>query len=96
MDSYIQLGSDGKVIAYVGPDAIRLVKAKLLKVSLGMYPCGIIPTRGMTITKALRAATSYTGVKYKRTEWRKAQEDLQIWIATMSAALPVLEHGEKL
>jgi hypothetical protein len=88
-DSYIVLGKDGKISAYVGPDATNLVRAKLLKISLGMYAVGLIPTRGMTITKALKMATSYTGKPYKHSQWQKAQADLEVWIREMQAALPV-------
>lgn len=94
-DSYIVCDKAGKISAYVGLDATRLVRAKLLRVSLGMYQYGIIPTRGMTITKALKMATSYTGKPYKRTQWQEAQADLAIWISTMNSALPVVLQGEK-
>lgn len=88
-DSYIITDINGKVLAYVGPDATALVKAKLLKVSLGVYQFGIIPTKGMTLTKALAIVTTYTGKRYKRSEWEKAQQDLEVWIKTMHVALPI-------
>jgi len=33
-------------------------------------------------------ATTYTGVKYKRTEWEKAVSDLKVWLETMKSTIP--------
>jgi hypothetical protein len=38
--------------------------------------------------------TKYTGKKYKRTQHEQARADLQVWIETMKAALPVIGGDE--
>lgn len=87
-DSSITISSGSTTFA--GPDATNLFRAKMLAGSLGLYAkCGMIPTRGVTITKMLAIASTYTGKKYKRGEAAKAQADVQVWADTMLAGLPI-------
>lgn len=89
-ESYIKTGVGGTMFA--GPDATQLFRAVVVKHGLKMAKAGIRATRGFTITRGLQMVTGYTGKKYKRTEVDRALRDLEIWIATMRAALPVIEE----
>lgn len=87
-DSYIHVGKGGTSI--VGPDATNLYRAIVLRSSIKLYAAtGMIPTRGVTITKMLAMAGQYTGKKYKRGQYAEAQADLNVWIETMKSALPI-------
>lgn len=90
----MQVGPDGGTM-FVGPDAISLYRAITLRAALRMYAqCGMLPTRGMTPTKMLQAAAEYTGKAYGRGNVNKCQaavKDLDVWIAAMRAAIPVLD-----
>jgi hypothetical protein len=89
-ESYIETGPGGT--AFVGPDAIRLHRAIYLANSIALHGrCGMIPTRGMTITKMFKIATSITGQTYRRGQHARAIADLRTWIAVMQAALPIEE-----
>lgn len=94
-DSYIKHHAGGGT-SIVGPDAMALFRAVSLKSSLQLYQkTGLIPTRGVTLTVMLKLAGQYSGKTYKRTEIDKAKADLQKWIDTMKAALPIEHEGEK-
>lgn len=89
--SYIEHGKGGTAI--VGPDATMLFAAVALRSSINLYmKTGIIPTRGVTITKMLALAKQYTGKVYKAKDKEQAIADLDVWIATMKAAMPVVEQ----
>lgn len=90
-ESYIKPFGNGGV-ALVGEDATRLFQAASIKTALGLLARGIQPTRGYTLTKGLAAATAITGKQYKRTEVEQARADLDAWIVTMRAALPVIKE----
>lgn len=79
----------GGTTTFSGLDAVHLFRAAVLKSGLGLLSKGIRPTQGLSLTKALKMASGYTGKKYKRGEAERARADLQIWIDTMKAALPV-------
>lgn len=91
----MKIGPDGGTF-FAGPDAIALYRAITIRAALRMYAqCGMLPTRGMTPTKMLRAAGEYTGQYYGRVNVNKCQKaikDLDEWIAAMRAALPVYDH----
>lgn len=92
MDSELHIDKTGKVSAYIGPDATQLFRAKATKMAILLHQkTGMVPTRGVTITKLYAIAGQYTGKKYKRGEHAKAISDLSIWINTMVTALPVVE-----
>ena len=72
--------SNGKVTSYDGPDAVNYFRARMIYSSIGLHrKCGMMPTRGVTITKLFAMATTYTGIKYKRGEHAKAEYDLLAW-----------------
>lgn len=77
---------------YTG-DAIPLFQAVTLKGALKLYAkCGMIPTRGMTITKMLKLASSITGKPYKRGDAMKAHDDMSTWIDAARTAMPVIDE----
>jgi hypothetical protein len=64
----------------------------MIKVSIKLWmKTGMMPTRGVTITKLLKMAEQYTGRKYKKSEAAYAVEDLHNWVTTMVSALPIEE-----
>jgi hypothetical protein len=90
--SEVRVGPQG-VTAYVGPDATLLVSAMMLRTGIKMYrTCGMIPTRGMTITKMLERATVFSGKKYTRAKMDQAIADLTTWIEAMKSAIPIVER----
>lgn len=91
--SYISVRS-GEVVSYVGPDATALYQAIILKGSLNLWiGTGMRPTRHATPLLMLGIAARITGKKYKtsRKGARKAVVDLEIWIAAMKTAIPVVD-----
>jgi hypothetical protein len=87
-DSKIVIGKSSTT--FVGRDATQLVRAAALEACLRLYAkTGIIPTRGLTISKMLVAAAQYTGKKYRRGSANVAAADLKVWVETMKSALPV-------
>jgi len=85
----------GIATAYIGHDATQLFRVKMLRSSINLHmKTGMIPTRGVTITKMFKMATTYTGQTYKRGEHSRAIADLEVWISTMMSALPI-EHADK-
>lgn len=90
-DSYIGT-NDGKCTTFVGDDAVNYVRAEVLASSLKLYATAkILPTRGVTASGMLKLATGYTKKLYKRGEYVKAAEDVQLWAREMKAALPKIE-----
>lgn len=71
------------VITNPDPDMMQLIT---LKGALKLYAkTGMLPTRGMTITRMLALATSITGKPYKRGQAQKASDDLHaLWNAHMA------------
>jgi len=81
---------NGIATSYSGPDAVHVFRAKMLRSSIGLHQkTGLIPTRGVTITKMFKLAGQYTGQTYKRGEHERCMADLQVWIETMLSALPI-------
>lgn len=81
-----------------GKDATALFAAAVLKASIATYAkCGMIPTRGVTISGMLKRAMQTTGHKYKNNAagWAEAVKDLDDWIQTMRAALPISDERLK-
>ena len=94
-NSEIHVHASG-AIAFVGPDATRLMMAMHLASALKLYDrTKIIPTRGVTITKMMATATTLTGKPYKRGQALKAAEDVKGWADTMKAALPITHVGDE-
>ena len=88
-DSHITYNSKGNGVSFVGPDAVELFRVACLASAMGLYKAKISPGPGcMTGPQALKDATRYTGIAYKRGEYDQARSDLKIWIATMKSAIP--------
>lgn len=86
----------GGATTFVGHDAIALYRAAALASALGLYAsCGMIPTRGVTISKMLAMASDITGKKYKRGDALKAKADVTTWVRELKAALPVVDETTK-
>lgn len=86
---------DGSLASANGTDAVRcyqvacLISAlKMMRVSNGR----VIPTRGYTMTKGLRMASTFTGRTYKRTEAEQAERDLRVWLENMKSTIPVVQR----
>lgn len=66
-------------------DNVFIYRALATRKAIQLYQrAGIIPTRGMTITKLLAIATSITGNKYKRGEYARAADELGDWCDAQS------------
>jgi hypothetical protein len=67
---------------FAGTDGVNTYRAIVTKSAIKMHrDCGMIPTRGMTITKMLKIAADITGkAKYKRGAHDEAITDLEKWI----------------
>ena len=88
-DSSVTVYGNGGA-SFVGPDATNLLRATMLRSSIKLHrDCGMIPTRGVTITKMFAMAKGYTGKSYKRGAHNAAIADLTVWIETMKSALPI-------
>jgi hypothetical protein len=92
-DSHIVYSRSRKeATSYVGSDATTLYRVNMIKVSIKLWmKTGMMPTRGITISKLLKMAEQYTGRKYKKSEAAYAVEDLHNWVSTMVSALPIEE-----
>lgn len=86
-DSYIEYNKEGHATSFVGPRAVDCFRIARLSSSIGLLSKGIQPTRGFTMTKALKMATEYTGKKYKRTEFEQARLDLNAIVQKEKAEL---------
>ena len=74
-------------------DAIPMFQVITLKGAIKLHKaCGMIPTRGMTITKMLQSASNVTGKKYKRGQHDAAIADLELWLAAAKASMPVTDN----
>lgn len=95
------MSDDSKIVvtkgistSYIGKDATHLFRVKMLRSSINLHmKTGMIPTRGVTITKMFKIAQEYTGQTYKRGEHERCIADLDVWISTMLSAMPI-EHRE--
>ena len=92
-DSSITIHKDGGS-THAGLDAVRRVRAIATRSAIaGHRKFGLIPTRGLTITKLLAIATEFTGKPYKgKGKHERAEADLTVWIDTMTAALPITDE----
>jgi hypothetical protein len=85
----------GGGVTITGKDGMNFYRAVTLKSMIGLHQkTGLIPTRGVSITRMFAMATEYTGKHYKRGGHDEAIADLSVWIETMRAALPITKEGE--
>jgi hypothetical protein len=87
----------GGGITIAGADAMALYRNLHLKGAIKLYKDtdgGVIPTRGVTITRMLAMATTVTGKRYKRglKGCDAAIADLQTWCDAMKAAMPIIDN----
>jgi len=83
----------GSTIA--GKDGVFFYRAIQLRTFMKLYrKTGLIPTRGVGAKQMLAIATEYTAKTYKNSpaQMDQAIEDLNTWIETMRAALPVTDN----
>jgi len=79
--------------SFVGADAVNLYRAVHVKQALLMYAkTGLKMTRGATPAVLLAIAREYSGKTYKRGQYLQAADDVQVWIDTMKAALPITDE----
>ena len=91
-DDHIRYNKKGEAVSFVGEDAVHVFRAAALAGSLRLWAkTGMIPTRGVSGRMMLDLASQYTKRKYKRTEGEQAAADLDIFVKTMKAALPIKE-----
>ena len=92
-DSHIVVNADGTPVCFVGPDATDLFRVRVIRASILMHKqCGIIPTRGVTITRLFQIASGYTGKPYKRGQHDQALADLDRHLAAFTASMPIVER----
>ena len=88
--SYLVTNDRGDVTTYIGPDATQLFRARMVRHGLiGWQKFKMKPSRGVTVTRMLDAASGYTGQKYTTKQVSQAIDDMDVWIKTMLTALPV-------
>lgn len=91
-DQSYMTARDGRVTAYIGPDATHLFAAVVLRNAIGLWiKIRMVPTRGVTITSMLKRTTEYTHKPYTPRTAQVAVDDLTVWIDAMRAALPVVQ-----
>ena len=90
-DSSIVHHNGGTTIT--GADAMNYFRALHVRMALQMYiKTGLLPTRGVGPARMLALATEYTGKTYKRGQHAVALEDIEVWVQTMKAALPIIDE----
>lgn len=87
-NSYIEVGRESTT--YVGPDATRLYRAKVLVSACRLFAEGISPSGKVTATATRKSVEALTGKKYKCGEWNVMAADVHQWVVTMECALPVV------
>lgn len=65
--------------SYVGPKGTNVFRLRVLAGAIRLYAkTGIIPTRGVTITKMMKMAEKDTGKKFKRGAYVEAADALDL------------------
>lgn len=91
-DSEVVIHKGGGV-TFAGKDAVHLFRAISIKSALNLYAkTGMKANTAYTPTAMMRVATEYTGKTYKRGQCALAAADMQVWIDTMKAAMPVTDN----
>jgi len=92
-DSHLKASPDGRVQSYIGEDSTRLFQAKVVKQGLRACKLGMRLSRNATPTTLFALTKQFTGKSYKRGQYDIAIADLDIWINTMTLALPIETTG---
>jgi hypothetical protein len=72
---------DAEGMTFSGPKGVATYRAIVIKAGLKMYMLHRIkPNSAYTPTAMLRVAGEITGKHYKRREYERAINDLQVWI----------------
>ena len=88
--SYLVTNDRGDITTYIGPDATQLFRARMVRHGLiGWQKFKMKPSRGVTVTRMLDAASGYTGQKYTTKQVSQDIDDMDVWIKTMLTELPV-------
>lgn len=66
-------------ICFAGRSAVDYYRAAALRSALRILASGMT-MRGMTLTRAMKLATEYTGQPYKRGQAEQARDDLSTWL----------------
>lgn len=84
---------DGKVTGYVGPIAVSLFQAIVIKNGIKLYAdTGLKPNRAYTPSAMLRTAGAITGKTFKRGQYQQAIDALQEWIDPQRAKVPIVHE----
>lgn len=79
-----------------GRDAMSYYRALHVKMGLSLWiKNGMRLTRAVGPMQLLALASQYTAKVYKRGQHQQALDDLQVWIDTMKAALPIRDESEQ-
>lgn len=94
MQSEIVLHKHGGA-TYAGKDATNLFRCITLRAGLKLFhKTGIKPTRGVGLKQMFAIAKEYTGKDYRRGQVDQCLADLDRWINTMKAAMPITDERE--
>lgn len=89
-DSYLETNEHGQISSYVGKDATLYFQARILYMGLKARKQGIQLARNYTPKRLFEGVTRFTNKKYKINAYDEAMKDLETWLRTMEAALPVV------
>jgi hypothetical protein len=86
--SSISYNRKGEAVSFSGPEAVELFRAGVLASALPLYAIGLRYPGTISGPQALKEATKYTGVKYRRGEYEKAKTDLFAYIKRVQPTIP--------
>lgn len=89
-DSYLEVNEDGQISSYIGEDATLYFQARMIYMGLKARKAGIQLARNYMPKRLFQTASRFTGKQYKITEYDLAMKDLDTWLRTMEAALPIV------
>jgi len=89
-DSYVKIDKSCNITSYIGSDATHYFEAKVILSCIKACKNGFRMTRNATPKKMLGRATDFTRKKYKMGQYDEAIRDMELWIAAMALALPVV------
>lgn len=85
-------GNGGAI--YAGPKGVNVFRLRVLAGAIRLYAkCGVIPTRGVTISKMMKQAEADTGKKFKRGAYIEAAEALDLVMRQQAAEVAAEMKG---